>query len=188
MQDRVQPPLAPPWLRRGVLSLLWLKYKFYSCLSRANRSRPVPTSINPPLAPLKRGIILVTYCVISSSARDLSGVLVRSLPKVEMTEMAAAVTLISFLSLHPITPLLSVARKFRTPVLTCPQGDTLVHVALAGAIDSVPSLWVERLVDVAVPARAARSGARSSFRHTARCPKARPPGLGGSQVRDATIG
>ena len=75
-----------------------------------------------------------------------------------------------------ITPLLSFARKFRTRVLTCPPGDSSYflrfmssragreiyresyQISPKGRDDSkgrnyltYPSLWVERLVDVAVP-------------------------------------
>ncbi|SFH05244.1 hypothetical protein SAMN05421739_105219 [Pontibacter chinhatensis] len=50
----------------------------------------------------------------------------------------------------------------------------------------IPSLRVERLVHVAVPRMRQPKQSGGSFRHTARCPKARPPGLGGQKARDAT--
>ena len=52
----------------------------------------------------------------------------------------------------------------------------------------LPSLWVERLVHVAVPnevRQPEQSG--GSFRHTARCPKASPLGLESSKVGDETV-
>ena len=61
-----------------------------------------PAAGYTPMVPSRGQFVLTTFSVISSRARDLSGILKRSLPKVEMTVVAVA-------------------------------------------IDSVPSLWVERL-------------------------------------------
>ncbi|PTX14584.1 hypothetical protein C8N40_11012 [Pontibacter mucosus] len=80
------------------------------------------------------------------------------------------------------TPLLSFARKFRAPVLTCPQGDSLYLLHSKGSsYRMIPSLWVERLERFRCRAQARQPEARGQEAKAARCPKARPPGLGGSQ-------
>ena len=66
--------------------------------------------------------------------------------------------------------------------------------AKAAAIEPVPSLWVERLVDVAVPAKGSpqRSEEQLQARHAmplsrAPAPRTRPPGLEGAKAGDEAI-
>ena len=95
------------------------------------------------MVPSRGQFILGNSIVISNAVRDLSEILPRSLPKVEMTVIALA-------------------------------------------IESVPSLWVERLVDVAVPEGqpAAERGAASDTPRDAR--RRGLPAWEGTKARNET--
>ncbi|OKL41043.1 hypothetical protein A3841_14545 [Pontibacter flavimaris] len=63
-------PGSETYLRRGVLQLLMLKYKYYGSRYLADRSRPVPTSIKP-LLQREEFILVILPCHLEQGERSI---------------------------------------------------------------------------------------------------------------------